>query len=112
MYEYKCYVKRVIDGDTFVGVVDVGFNMSTEQKFRVADIDTPESYRPKTEGEREHGKQATTRAIELLDGKTVTIRTGKTGKYNRWIATVTLEDGTDYAKTMILEGFQKREEYI
>jgi len=112
MYEYKCTIKRVIDGDTFIGIVDLGFGNSTEQKFRIADIDTPESWRPTTEAERTHGNAANDRAKELLDGKTIHIRTSKTGKYGRWIASVMLNDGSDYATVMISEGFQKREDYI
>ena len=111
MFEYKCTVKRILDGDTFVGIVDLGFSMTTEQKFRIADLDTPESYRPRTESERTHGNAATARAHELLDGKTIHIRTNKTGKYGRWIASVMLNDGSDYATVMITEGFQKRNEY-
>jgi len=111
MYEYKCKIIRIVDGDTFIGQVDLGFNMTTEQRFRVDKIDTPESWRPKTESEREHGNAATVRANELLSGKTVHIRTNKTGKYNRWIASVMLNDGSDYATVMINEGFQKRDHY-
>jgi len=112
MYEYKCKVLRVVDGDTFIGQVDLGFNMTTQQRFRVDGIDTPETYRPKTESERAHGKEATARAIELLDSKTISIRTNKTGKYNRWIATVILNDGSDYSTVMINEGFEKRDNYV
>jgi len=111
MHEYKCFVKRVVDGDTFVGIVDLGFRMTTEQRFRVANIDTPESWRPTTESEREHGNAAKQRAKELLEGKTVNIRTNKTGRYNRWIADVSLDDNSNYATIMINEGFQKRDTY-
>lgn len=111
MFEYKCFIKRVIDGDTFEGVVDLGFKLTTTQKFRVADIDTPETYRPKSEEERDHGKQATARAKELLEGKTLIVKTSKSGKYGRWLAHIVLEDGLDYAETMINEGFQKRDDY-
>ena len=42
MYEYKFTLERVIDGDTVVGVVDVGFNVSVRHTFRLANINTPE----------------------------------------------------------------------
>lgn len=112
MYKYKCKVLRVVDGDTFIGRVDLGFKVTTEQRFRVKGIDTPESYRPTTEAERIHGKAATKRAKELLDGKIVYIKTSKTGKFGRWIASVTLDDGIDYTTVMINEGFEKREDYV
>lgn len=42
MYEYKYSHIRTIDGDTIVGKVDLGFNISVNQTFRLAGIDTPE----------------------------------------------------------------------
>lgn len=44
MYEYK--IKRlvkVIDGDTIDVEIDLGFDVSTTQRLRLAGIDTPES---------------------------------------------------------------------
>lgn len=111
MYTYNCFIKRVIDGDTFIGIVDLGFSVKKEERFRVANIDTPESWRPKTESEKKHGEAAKKRAIELLEGKTLVIKTGKTGKYGRYITEVILPDNLDYARVMIQEGFEKRDNY-
>lgn len=111
MYKYKAKIVRVVDGDTFDATVDLGFTVSVLQRFRVADIDTPESWRPKTESERIHGKEATAHATSLLEGKDVIIESTKAGKYGRYLAKVTLPDGEDYAQVMIKAGFQKRANY-
>ena len=51
-YEYEnCKLVRVVDGDTYYIEVDVGFKMRTEQSFRLRGVDTPETYRPKSEEE-------------------------------------------------------------
>lgn len=43
MYNYKVLkVDRVIDGDTVDVVVDLGFNVSLKQRFRILGIDAPE----------------------------------------------------------------------
>lgn len=43
MYEYKLLsVKSVYDGDTFIGVVDLGFGVNKVEKFRLSYINAPE----------------------------------------------------------------------
>lgn len=43
MYEYSCIVKRVIDGDSVVIDIDLGFNIWLyDQHVRLAGIDAPE----------------------------------------------------------------------
>lgn len=42
MYEYKCRIDRVIDGDTVDCWVDLGFSIWTFERIRVCGIDTPE----------------------------------------------------------------------
>lgn len=111
MYEYKTLVTRVVDGDTFDGEVDLGFTVKVNVRFRVLNFDSPESYRPKTEGEKIHGDAATSFAKELIEGKVVTIKTYKGDSFGRWLASIKLEDGRDYANIMISEGFEKHESY-
>ena len=108
MYEYKCDVTRVVDGDTFYGKIDLGFFASLSLKFRLKGIDTPEIYRPLNEAEKQHGMEAKEFVSSLILNKTVVVRSNKTGKYGRWIAEVILEDGTDLVTVLIENGFQKR----
>lgn len=119
MKEYiynKVHVKRVKDGDTIVVdvYIDIGFSTHVikELTLRIKDLDTPETWRPLNDTEREHGKQATARAKQLLDNKNISIKTYKPGKYGgRYIADITLPDGRDFKDVMINEGFQKRISY-
>lgn len=112
MYEYRALVTRVVDGDTFHAAVDLGFKISTNTTFRLGGIDTPETWRPKSEAERVHGQAAKQRVKDLIDQKEVIIRTAKTGKYGRWIAYVILDDGKDLGQLLINEGFEKRTDYV
>lgn len=104
---YDVTVTEVVDGDTFWGEVDLGFDVKLRRDFRVLGIDTPEIFHPKTEMERVKGIQARDKAVSLLQGKKVKLTTAKTDKYGRTLADVFLPDGTSYSKTMKELGFEK-----
>ena len=43
-YEYKCKIRRIVDGDTVDVDIDLGFNVVlTKERVRIYGIDTPES---------------------------------------------------------------------
>lgn len=92
MYEYNAKVTRVIDGDTYDVLFDLGLNVFVHERIRLAGVDTPEKYGRVTDLEARHGEQATRFARHLLEGRNVIVNTNKdkTGKYGRWIATVKL----------------------
>lgn len=112
-YTYNATITKVIDGDTMVAVLDLGFDMTITRKLRILSLDTPETWRPQNEAEREHGKAATARAKELLENQRVVIHTqkDKNGYYGRLLASIEIAGGLDYAALMKAEGFQKRKEY-
>jgi micrococcal nuclease len=111
MYEYKAFVKRVVDGDTFDALVDLGFKLYSTQRFRLKYIDTPETWRPKTISEAKHGAAATKFVVDLIEGKDVIVNSVKIAVYNRYEAIVTLEDGRDLATLLHEAGFDKRKDY-
>lgn len=111
MYEYEAYVERVVDGDTFDALVDLGFKLFSTQRFRVKKIDTPETWRPKTLAEAKHGAAATKFVKDLIEEKTVIVKSVKIAVYNRYEAIVTLPDGRDLATLLHESGFQKRSHY-
>jgi len=112
LYQYKGKVVRVVDADTVDAELDLGFGIKMNQRFRIADYDAPETWRPRNEAKYKHSSLATKRAVELLMDKDLLFRSSKIpGIYGRYGATIWLEDGSDFAKVMISEGFTKREEY-
>ena len=67
-YYYKGVLRRVIDGDTIVADIDLGFDVALKkQKFRLYGINTPES-RTRDKAEKVRGLAAKERLIELLGG--------------------------------------------
>lgn len=66
MYNYRCVIVRVIDGDTVDVDIDLGFSVwLRNQRVRLQGIDTPES-RTKDLAEKAHGLAAKSRLTELL----------------------------------------------
>jgi micrococcal nuclease len=86
MYEYKAKVVKVVDGDTVDCDVDLGFYMTARIRFRLARIDTPEIRGE----ERPEGLLAKQWLIDTLQksNNEITVQTGKTGKYGRWIGEI------------------------
>lgn len=110
--EFPGYILRVIDGDTCWALLDKGLRCYSAHPLRIADLDTPETYRPKDDAELERGRDATATARQLLGfdqgphsqrmSRHVTVRTLRADPqvYGRWLADITLADGRDYATVM------------
>ena len=74
MYEYRCKVKRVIDGDTVDIDIDLGFGVWIKgERVRLYGIDTPES-RTRDKVEDLFGEAAKARVAQLLS-KDVVLKT-------------------------------------
>lgn len=74
MYEYRCEIKRVVDGDTVDVDIDLGFGIWLKgERVRIMGIDTPES-RTRDKVEKVFGLAAKNRLKELLN-KTATLKT-------------------------------------
>ena len=66
MYEYKCKILRVVDGDTVDVDIDLGFGVwMHKERVRINGIDTPES-RTRDKEEKVFGLAAKERVKELL----------------------------------------------
>ena len=71
---------------------------------RFADVDTPESYRPRCEREREMGERAKARTKSVLRAAAhIEVQIITIGKYGRLIGHV-LADGRDVSALLIAEG--------
>ena len=69
MYEYRCKVMKVVDGDTVDVDIDLGFGIVLKnERVRVMGIDTPES-RTRDKVEKQFGLAAKKRLKEMLDNK-------------------------------------------
>ncbi len=110
MYEYKCTIVRVIDGDTVDVDIDLGFGIiMADERVRIMGIDTPES-RTSDKVEKLFGKAAKARLQELL-GETSVLRTqinkngeDMKGKFGRVLGDFVAKDGRMVTEVMTEEG--------
>ena len=100
MYEYKCKVLRVVDGDTVDIDIDLGFGIwMHKERVRMMGIDTPES-RTRDKVEKAFGLASKERLKELLPIgsiqhlKTEIDRSGedKKGKFGRILGDFIVDD--------------------
>jgi len=110
MYEYRCKVIRVIDGDTVDVDIDLGFQVWIRgERGRIMGIDTPES-RTSDKTEKVFGLASKARLKELLHGevilKTEVSKSGEDmkGKFGRILGDFILEDGRRATEVLIEEG--------
>jgi len=110
MYEYRCKVLKVVDGDTVDVDIDLGFGVWLhDERVRIMGIDTPES-RTSDKVEKLFGLAAKARLKELL-GKETILKTqvnkdgeDMKGKFGRILGDFVTEDGRMVTEVMIEEG--------
>jgi micrococcal nuclease len=100
-------IESVVDGDT----AKIRFQGETIS-MRIIGIDTPETVHPSRPVEP-FGPEASTKARELLGGKTVTLEYdadpahGRFGRYGRLLVYLRLQDGRDFGRLMVEGGFAR-----
>lgn len=109
MYEYRCNVIKIVDGDTVDVDIDLGFGVWLhDERVRIMGIDTPES-RTTDLVEKKFGLAAKERVKQLL-GKTAVLKTqvdksgeDLKGKFGRILGDFAIGDST-LSKILIDEG--------
>ena len=105
MYEYKCKVTRVVDGDTVDIDIDLGFGVWLhKERVRIYGIDTPES-RTRDKVEKRFGLLAKEFVEQFVKGSSVILRTQKydaKGKFGRILGDIIVDDKS-LSETMIQE---------
>ena len=102
MYENKCGVTRIVDGDTVDCEIDLGFDIVYKSRVRLYGIDTPES-RTKDLDEKARGKLASDfLAQHILHADKLVIQTklDKKGKFGRVLGVI-VADGVDLNQALI-----------
>jgi micrococcal nuclease len=95
MKSYSAQVTRVVDGDTVVATIDLGFDVSVTKSIRLYGIDTPES-RTSDHEEKRFGlmaKDALTRQLNKSNGR-ITLRCpdDETDKFGRVLGELWQDD--------------------
>tara|TARA_Y100001938_G_C7996326_1_gene382305 strand:+ start:255 stop:674 length:420 start_codon:yes stop_codon:yes gene_type:complete len=94
MYEYKCHITRIVDGDTVDANIDCGFDIIFKSRIRLYGVDTPES-RTRNLDEKARGKMASAFLQEQINkAKLVKVKTklDKKGKFGRVLGSIIADD--------------------
>ena len=110
MYEYKCKVLKVVDGDTVDVDIDLGFGIwLKKERVRIMGIDTPES-RTSDKVEKVFGLAAKARLASLLGAEAIletqVSKGGEDmkGKFGRILGNFTSINGEKCAAVLMREG--------
>jgi len=98
MFTYKAYLERVIDGDTLLVNIDLGFSVFVEQRLRLRGLDAPES------GTREGALAKKFVESRLIDCDFLIIKTYGFDKYDRYLVDVFYLKGADNEEKVLKEG--------
>ncbi|MFT7538821.1 MAG: endonuclease YncB(thermonuclease family) [Lysobacterales bacterium] len=102
LFTYQALNERVVDGDTVIFQIDLGFRTWTRQYLRLRGINAPERGTPE-------GKRAQTFLHRLLNkNPTVTIKTYQADIYGRYITDIFLSDGIYVNQLLIDKGYAQR----
>lgn len=106
MYQYKCEIKRVVDGDTVDVDIDLGFGVwLSNQRIRILGIDAPET-RTRDLEEKARGLEAKAYVENLLpEGSIQVLHTTqfKKGKFGRILGDFQIYDRVWDASRMLTE---------
>ena len=95
MYEYECKIARVIDGDSIILDIDLGFGLWIHgESIRLFGVDCPEC-RSRDKEEKAAGitaKKFVTRRLQL--GGTYSLSTQGKGKFGRYLGVISDEAGS------------------
>lgn len=111
MYRFKGMIHRVVDGDTYDVILDLGFSIAYKIRVRLRGVDTAEIFGNKAS---EEGKVASEYVKGVLEGKKVTVVTYKNAPstFNRWEADVFLdqkiEETENLAEHLVKKGYAKK----
>lgn len=97
LYNYKFTLNRVVDGDTFIGDIDLGFNIvQRDQRIRLYGVNAPETRRA-SEEEKAWGREVTQIVEQLLiNAPSIIIKSYNYDDFGRVLAEVFYEDNGEY----------------
>lgn len=97
MYHYRVTLVRVVDGDTVILDLDLGFKLWRQgESYRLARIDAPEM-------SAAEGPVAKRALEQCLASKALTATTSKADKYGRWLVEL-FADSINVNDAMVANG--------
>ena len=102
MFEYKVdHVVRVIDGDTLIVVLDLGFTVKLQQTVRLLGIDCPERF-------SNAGRESSRAIIDIISDQELVMKSHKSGEdsrgsFGRYLAEVYIRGNPTSVNQMLVD---------
>lgn len=110
MFQYEAKMLRVVDGDTVVLDVDLGFRVRLEVTARLAHINVPEKVNFTLSGVRD---KAAGYILQVLPvGAVCIVDVTKTEKYGRWLVTIRYLRGETRRAEILARGVNLNDELV
>jgi len=106
LYTYKAYLEKVVDGDTLVVNIDLGFKVFIRQRLRLRGLDAPEL------GTKQGALSKKFVESRLKDVKFLIIKTHGSDKYDRYLVDVFYLKGEVDEDAVMKEGIFLNNEMI
>lgn len=108
VYEYRTALNRVIDGDTVVLTIDLGFRIRHDVTVRLLGVDCPELVTPAGKQARDAAAAWFAAHRHAADGLTARTHRHATDKYGRYLAEIVCPvDGADLVADLVAAGHVK-----
>jgi len=113
MHEYQARCVEVVDGDTQDVIVDLGFHIQRRIRLRLQGVDTHETYGVAHDSEEyRRGKRESEFVERWFDDAAdidsewpLVVRTDKTGKFGRYLATIERRSDGDILNDALRDEF-------
>lgn len=109
MHVYRCQILRVLDGDTVDAEVDLGFSTTTQQRFRIFGVNSPEKDTAEGVAAREFvaGLLYAAKEVHIQTMKASSLRSDeKKEKFGRYLVNLVV-DGRPLSEIIIEAGHGK-----
>ena len=101
-FRYKATLRRIVDGDTLICAVDLGFKVYSTQRVRLYGINTPET-KTRNQEQKKKGYAAKDRLTEIMESvETFYLESHEVGKYGRCLGSLFLQQDFDKSVNQML----------
>lgn len=108
IFMYPLYNVEVIDGDTVEADIDLGFDLTKRSRIRIKGYDAPETFRPKSEEERQAGLKAKEYLKQIIVDKPILYVEGRyKDSFGRVLGYIHLSSGDCVSRLMKEAGYNK-----
>ena len=101
MYEYKAKIERVVDADTIDVSIDLGFDVWTKQRVRVAGLNAAEKNTQEGKNAIEYAKTVLKHGMEVL----LRSHQDKREKFGRYLAEIWITKDESYNEKLLKLGY-------